>query len=319
MLRTVLLPAFVLALAGTVPACHRPNEDDLGLPQHGAKAVVVDKLTDPRELVAALTQPGAALDDKLGARTLDVQQTTTLTLGAVTDRMEQHATLELDGKGGFHLVSDLDHPDKVGQTVQKGDSDGGPRDKVAVSAQGMEAVALAGTLYVRPRYGRFVSRRPEPGELDRLRELAETMLGDDLELLAPGLAVRDAGAGTVLGHATRKLDLSLGEGASAGSDDEARHAWRKALKIGKLGGRVEVDATTGAPLTGTLDAEYSMPREGGMLTTHIVVSLASRAASPLHAPEAVPSPHRPRPMVERNQLLEGLAPPAGTSAARHPQ
>ncbi|MEO6954394.1 MAG: hypothetical protein ABI321_21530, partial [Polyangia bacterium] len=235
------------------------------------------------------------------------------------DRMEQHATLDLDGKGGFHLVHDLDHPDKVGQTVAKNDGDSAPRDKVAVAAQGMEAYALAGTVYVRPRYGKFVSRRPEPGELDRLRETAETILGDDLELLSPGLAVRDVGAGSVLGHATRKLELSLGEGATAGSDDEPRHAWRKTLKVSKLSGQVEVDAATGGPLAGKLDAEYSVPREGGQLVTHVVVTVASRSAAVLHAPDAIPSPHRPRPMIERNQLLQGLAPPAGTAAARQPQ
>lgn len=316
MRRIVVSLAFLCA---AVPACHRPSDDDLGLPQRSNKVVAVDKLTDPRELVSALTQPGSALDDKLGARGLDVKQTTSLTLGTVTDRMEQHATLDLDGKGGFHLVHDLDHPEKVGQTVPKGDSETGARDKVAVAAQGMEAYALAGTVYVRPRYGTFASRRPEPGELDRLRETAETMLGDDLELLSPGLAIRDAGTGSVLGHTTRKLELSLGDGATTGSDDEPRHAWRKTLKVGKLAGQIEVDAATGAPLAATLDAEYSMPRDGGALLTHLVVTLASRAAEPLHAPDAVPSPHRARPMVERNQLLEGLAPPAGTAASRHPQ
>ncbi|MEO6954938.1 MAG: hypothetical protein ABI321_24275, partial [Polyangia bacterium] len=189
---TVLTLSIVSAFSSVfLAACHRPAEDDLGLPQQGSKVVAVDKLTQPSELVAALTQPGSAIDDKLGARGLDVEQTTTLTLGTITDRMEQHATLDLDGKGGFHLVHDLDHPDKVGQTVAKNDSDSGPRDKVAVAAQGMEAYALAGTVYVRPRYGKFISRRPEPGELDRLRETAETILGDDLELLSPGLAVRD--------------------------------------------------------------------------------------------------------------------------------
>ena len=49
---------------------------------------------------------------------------------------------------------------------------------------GFEAVALADDLYVKPRYGKFVRRKIESDELERLRATAETAAASDLELVA---------------------------------------------------------------------------------------------------------------------------------------
>jgi hypothetical protein len=306
--------AFLFVLAD---GCHKQEEDELGMKVQKVEVVALDKLTDPAQLVVALAQPGDVLDGKLGARGLDLTETTQLAYGGAHDRVDEKLTLDLDGKGAFHLLHDLDHPEKIGFAVPKGDGDSGPREPVDVAAQGMEAVALGGQLYVRPRYGKFIARRPEAGELDRLRELAERRLADDLELLKPFVAISDAGAGSALGRPTHKLALALASPPQSSKAESPQKAWRDTMKVTKLDGTLELDAATGAPMSAKLDAEYTVPREAGVLTTRLTLVLASRAATAITAPpDAAPAPRRPRPMVERNQLLDGLAAPAGTQASR---
>ena len=73
---------------------------------------------------------------------------------------------------------------------------------------GFEAVALGDDLYVKPRYGKFVRRKIEGDELERLRATAETAAASDLRLVQRFVQVREAGTATVAGHAGVKLTLS---------------------------------------------------------------------------------------------------------------
>lgn len=312
-----MLAALVLACA--VPGC-RHEDEDLGLRQRELRPVALDHLTEPSALLAALGQPGASLDASLGARGFDLQRSLELSAGSSTDRTEETVRFDADGKGGFWLVHELGHPAATAPGPVRGEGPTATRDQVDPSAQGMEAVALDGKIFVRPRYGRFVERRPEPEELGRLREIGEQLLADDLEVLAPALAISAAGEGNVLGRPTRRLKLERAAVASpVPPDEDPRRAWRASVKVTTLSGELELDAATGALRGGRLDARYELVRGGRTVSAHVVDRLSPRGAAALSVPEgAVESPRRPRPTVERNQLLEGLAPPVGTHAARGP-
>jgi hypothetical protein len=298
-------------------ACRRPSDEDLGLARPPERKVALDELTEPPALLAAIGQSGASLDERLGARGFDVARTIEVTVGAGGDRIDDALHFDSDGKGGFSLVHDLDHPQAVALTPPRGEGDA-TRDKVDPRAQGMAAIALPGRLFVRARFGRFVERRPEPGELDRLRELGEQLFVDDLALLAPWLQITDQGEGSVEGRHARRLSLGKRSSrASAPKDGDPRRAWRETVEASEVHGELSIDANTGALLAGQLDARFSFLRGDDRVPAHIVTVQTARQPSLFVAPpDALVNPHRPRPTVERNQLLEGLAPMAGTQAAR---
>jgi hypothetical protein len=307
---------FVLALVSlSAVACHRDADEDLGLVHKETPALRLDALREPKALVGALTQPGASVDEKLGARGFDLTRTLELTASRRDDLIVQSFHFDADGKGAFHLTHDLDHPNAL---AARDDGSKEPVEKVDPMAQGMEAVMLDGHLYLRPRYGRFIDRRPEPGEPATLRALGERVVGDDVELLAPFVTIEERGAGEVLGRRTHKLALSLKAGAHGEKSDDPARAWRASMTVSELQGTLELDAETGVPRSATLEARYRMQRADGPIDVHLTLQETPRAAAPIVAPDAVPAPRRPHPIVERNQLLEGLAAPAGTQAARAP-
>jgi hypothetical protein len=302
-------------LAGLAASCHRGGDENLGLKTEAQAPVAVDRLTEADALLAALRQPMGEVERKLGARGMELAQTLELAGDdhghARTDRIDEVVHLDTDGEGGFHLVRELDHPLELAPAPKPEDSLE-PAKMVDPAAQGMEAIEIEGRWFVRDRYGRFVERRPEPGELDRVRNLGERVLGDDVALLLPFCTIEDRGSGELLGRKTKKLALSLrAQPADRASETDPRRAWRAEMTVASLSGTLELDAATGAPLAATLEARYRVP--GKKLDVRLVLKQEARAAVALAAPtEAIVAPHRPRPTVERNQLLDGLAPPVGT-------
>ncbi len=312
--------ALLLGLA-LASACRREGDEDLGLLRAPERKVSLDQLTEPSALLDALSQAGASIDDKLGARGFDLARTMELTIGAGGDRTDDVVHFDSDGKGGFSVVHDLDHPQALAWTPARGESGEGSdarREKVDPRAQGMAAIALPGRLFVKARYGHYIERRAEPGELDRLRELGEQLLVDDLALLAPWLLVTEQGEGNVQGRRTHKLILARRAAPRrVRKDEDPRRAWRASVEVSQLAGELSVDAKTGALLAGKLETRFSFLRGSERISAHLSAVQSAREPSLFAAPpDALLTPHRPRPTVERNQLLEGLAPPAGTQAAR---
>jgi hypothetical protein len=289
--------------------CHRDADEDLGLALKEAPVLRLDALTEPKALVDALQQPVAPVDRKLGARGVQLVRTTELKAGSRSDVTVSTFRFDTDGKGGFHLSHELDHPEVLAPAARDDDKTK-PVEKVDPLAQGMEAIWLPDHLYVRPRYGRFIDRHAEPGELDRLRALVERVLGDDIELLAPFLALEKRGANVVA--------LSLKPNAHGEKIDDPARAWRAAMTVSELAGQITLDAQTGVPTLAQLSTRYRIERDGEAVDVHLTLEQTARAPTPVTAPEAVPAPRRAHPIVERNQLLDGLAPPAGTQAARAP-
>src|SRR5581483_3680563 len=130
----------LLGLAG----CSHPGEENLGLKQAPVATVDPAQLTQPAQLVRALSLPGATRDALLGAHHFEATGTLKIEPpGKPAESLAETWKLDTDGKGAVHLLHENDH------------------------RTGMEAIAAGGLLYVRPRFGKFVERKPEPDELER--------------------------------------------------------------------------------------------------------------------------------------------------------
>ncbi len=270
--------------------CSHPGDENLGLSTRVASyAIDVAQLTRPAELERAVSLPGREVDKKLGAHRLEA--TSTLKIeppGKPAETLEESYRLDSDGKGALHLVHE--------------NTRGG----------GTEAVVTGGELYVKARFGKFVRRRPEGDELDRLRATVEGVAGDYLQVLERWLQVKEEGHLQVAGRAGVRLKLSATASPASGPrESDPGKAWRDSVAVRYVDGELILDAASGALLAARLEASYTFEREGVKGPFSVTVSYKQTAAASeadaFGAPaEAVASPHRVRPMLDRQELLEGL-------------
>lgn len=266
--------------------CSHGGEENLGLEVgRASEKIDVSGLTRPAELERALQLPGEALDRLLGAHRLEA--TTQLKVeapGAPVETVTDEYTLDSDGRGALHLIHDTSHQD------------------------GMEAVVSGGQLYVRLRYEPFVRRKPEGDEVARLRAAAEDVAADDLEVLLPWLTVRAAGQTTLAGRNAFRFTLAAAPSATPHPPErDPGRRWRDTVKVRYVDGQVTADAASGAPLAVKLDAAYTFERAGKTIAVTLGLDEKTTAPEPIVAPaDAQPDPERPRPMRDRQALLEGL-------------
>jgi hypothetical protein len=266
----------------------RHGDENLGLSAHGKVTIDVAKLTEPAELLRALSLSGGDLDERLGAHRMDAASIMKLEMpeqkSAGPLSLEETFQVQSDGRGAVHVMHDNSR------------------------GNGFEATALGNEIYVKPRYGKFIKRKIEGDELLRLRTTAETAAASYLRLIAPALLVRQAGPATVAGHTGIKLTLSgRSSPDSPPMESEPGRKWRETVKVRYIDGEVVVDAKTGAPLAVRLDSAYSFLRNGKPVTATLQYKQTT-AAEPgaIAAPTDVTTLSRPRPMVDRQTLLEGL-------------
>src|SRR5262245_34645507 len=190
-------------------ACGPHGDENLGLSSRDKSSIDVARLTQPEELVRALSLAGRDLDQRLGAHRMDATSTLKLELPErQTQTPEETFAVQADGHGAVHLVHDNSR------------------------GNGFEAVALNDDLYVKPRYGKFVRRKVEGDELERMRITAETAGASDLRLLEPFVQVREAGTATVAGHKGVKLSLSArSTPASTVTESEPGRKWRETVNV----------------------------------------------------------------------------------------
>lgn len=275
-------------------SCRRESTEDLGLRRTPRRRVDVRALERVSELVSALRRPGEELDAQLGARhqvlssTIKVEPQGRLP-DVLPEVLEERFVIDVEGASGVHLVHD------------------------SGSKDGFEATFVDGALYVRPRFGKFVRRRPEGDEVERLRGLVEGVPAASIELVAPFLSVRDAGEGRLLGRATKRLTLSLKDAGIPGKEEEPGRKWRETLKVYALDGELEVDAASGGALALRLDIRYQFDRPSSPNPVPNPVKVESSLRLVTSLPEAViapddfvATPHRSRPILDRNFLLDGL-------------
>ncbi len=198
--------------------------------------------------------------------------------------LDETFAVEADGRGGVHLVHDNSR------------------------GNGFEAVALGDDLYVKPRYGKFVRRKIEGDELERLRVTAEAAGASDLRLVQRFVQVREAGTATVAGHAGVKLALSARSTPDAlKPESEPGRTWRQTINVRYIDGDVVLDARSGAPLAVRLEAQYTFVRDGKPVQATLAYKQTTTAQTSSVAPPADwTTLVRPRPMLDRQKLLEGL-------------
>jgi hypothetical protein len=267
-----------------VLGCRGSGQENLGLSPGGA-AVDVSKLTRPDELARALSLTGADLDGRLGAHRMDATATLKLELPShETQQLDDTWVARSDGRGDVQLGHDNSR------------------------GNGFEAIAVGKELYVKPRYGRFVRGAIESDELSRLRVATETNAASYVRLLAPFMQIREAGAVQVAGHSGLKLKLSAKPSPDAPErQTEAGRKWRETVSARYIDGDVTLDAKTGAPLSVRLDANYSFMRDGQTLVATVTYQQSTSAQTEaITAPPDFATLGRTRPLLDRQQLLEGL-------------
>jgi hypothetical protein len=274
----------VVGAAPLVAGCHGSGQENLGLSSAGT-AVDVAKLTRPDELVRALSLSGRELDERLGAHRMDATSTLKLELPSHdTQTLEDTFVVQSDGKGAVHVAHDNSR------------------------GNGFDAIAIGKTLYVKPRYGRFVRTTVESDELSRLRAVAETTASSYLRLLARFVQIHEAGSTLAAGHAGLKLRLSARQSPDAPTTETAPgRRWRETVQARYVEGDVVLDQRTGAPLAVSLEAAYTFIRDG---KPHVATLTFKQSTTP--EPGAIAAPRdfatlgRTRPLLDRQQLLEGL-------------
>jgi hypothetical protein len=266
--------------------CTRGGGENFGLGGDAPVPVDVKRLAEPDQLLRALSLPGAQLDQQLGAHRLTAGSRTQIEPpGRPVEQLDESYRLDSDGKGALHVVHDNSR------------------------GYGLEAVLLAGQLYVKPRYGRFAIHRPEGDEVARLRDNVEGVAFGYLEVLRRWLVVKEVGRSEAFGRPAVRVALSASASPSKMPSERAAYRkWRDTVEVRSINGELLLDAASGAPLAGRLVASYTFSRSDlkGPVAVTLDYKMETRPPEPIVAPADAVVARRSRPMVDRDALLEGL-------------
>jgi hypothetical protein len=275
-----------LPLVLLVAACRHEGGENLGIGEPGAPRIDVAALTNPAELLRALSVGGPALDQALGPHRMQASSSLKMEIpGQKSEQLDETFDVAFDGKSlRLRHENEQDY--------------------------GFEAIAVGNRLWVKPRYGKYVLRDVEGDELERLRKVAEQPAAALLKLLLPSLQVADAGRVAVAGQAGVKLALSARATPSGRPvvGNEPGKAWRRTVQVKYLSGDVVVAAKNGAPLAVRIDAGFTFERDGKTMTATVAFKQSTMAdPGVIEAPTDFVTLSRPRPMLDRQQLLDGLS------------
>ena len=289
-----------LALA-LLAACGRSQgvpDQDLGnlviAPKQVEAKLDVDRAAkDPAELTRALARPYRAAIAALGPHTLIATMTTAVSDGgAPTQELSEKYVLELGEGDAFH------------GTYTNG------------ADYGRETVSLARQLYLRPRYQRWHARAPEaPDEPLALRDGFASELAATWDLFAFAAELTDQGAAGVNGKAGRKIAVKLSPNAKAAPKETlTQRKWRESRTVDALSGEIVLDADKGAPLSVQLEGQLTFAREGKRLVMKVklesnIPSFVPVAITAPAAADTIATPERLKEVDDRDQLLDGFAPP----------
>lgn len=285
----------LLGLALLFGACRQGSDENLGVAGRSDAPLELAGLDQPGRLEAVLAAGSEGIERKLGPH--QRQQTTKLVVrsGDRSDTLEEFWRTEFDTRGALHAVHETS------------------RD------EGIEWYLVDGDFFVRPRHGRFVRRHPQGDEVGRARDEQSRTLAGYLAVLGR-FATREEKAVRVGERPATRVLLRLDPHPAPPAEAEPARAWRRSLRVQALEGTVTIDTASGAVLDAHLEATYSFLREGaaGEKGREIAVQIAYRSLtrpgsiSPIMAPsDALPGLARPRPLLDRAALLEGLVPTRG--------
>jgi hypothetical protein len=255
--------------------------------------------SDPDALMRAVRVPHRRVGESLGPHVFHATSSVDVT---VTGGNEPEAHEKLD------VTARIEYAD-------------GQRFRALVESSGdhgREIILVDGHLYLRPRHGAF-HRRPATDEHEPAgwRDDIYAELAGHLELLAPGLSVRDGGAADVAGRPARRIELSRAETPrELPAAASPQRAWRSTVEVESLSGEIFLDRETGVPLRARLEGVAHARRDQRLVRMHVVVEHAIEAIgqavaiAPPPEEQWVDTPVRSREVAERERLLEDIAQPA---------
>jgi hypothetical protein len=189
---------------------------------------------------------------------------------------------------------------------------------------GVEALLDRDYLYVRMRDAPYIRHHPEGDEVERLRALGYESGAALLEAVAPFVYLSTPSETSRLGRAAWQVTLSKQQGRpNHYIPKSAGKMWRAAVAVDSLDGYAIVDRQRGTLLELRLSVSFVAPRSGAPPGTPSaegeqiqveaqhelrVVALGDNVAPIAPPAEWSDSPTRSRPMLERQELLNGLLP-----------
>ena len=288
-------------------ACDMARGGDRAAHDQPAPIDVARAATDPTELVRALVARHADATRGLGAHAVVTQATlrvhdvnaaagtepTGEPTGEPLESLDEAARLEVAAGGAFHASTTNSRDD------------------------GRDTFFHDGTLWLRPRSGKYHRREPASREEPaRILDDAWGGFGAQVEVIAASIAVADRGAASVDGRAARRIALRLGTARARATEALPQRAWRDGLRVLALTGEVLLDAKTGVLLRGTLSARVAFERDGRSLELALGckqeltgVGTAITITPPTDE-DSVTTPGRSGEVAERARLLDGIAAPA---------
>ncbi len=258
-------------------------------------ALSVGPLDRPEGIAQLLGLSARARIERLGAHGWSGLSQLRVVSGERHDLLEETLGMVADGRGGRHLIHFTSHAGNESR------------------AEGWEAYFLSGEYLVRPRYGPLVRRRPLGDEVERASDdLVGTgrgyweVLGRFVQPTVDG-EVKFEGRPAVQVRLMRAAEPRLFE------EDDPAHAWRQTIGVDLFEGELLVDRATGVLLSERYQARYRSRRGEHDLSTEITFHAQVEEIGqvpPVGVPEGVTvvdAPARPRPLLDRQRLLEGLA------------
>ncbi len=288
-----------IAVAATL-ACGSgsgPSDEDLGglVKRRKVAVVPVDvaaAATDPAELRRALMQPHSRIAGGLGAHSFRGTSKLRVTAGdEVVRSLDDETAIDYAANGDFRAI--LDNSREYGR----------------------HALFVDGTLYLRPRFGKYHQRPPtSDDEPAGIRDDIYATLGDYFDLVSAAAAPDDLGSVTADGRSGRKIELVMSDSPLQRTETASQKQWREQAEVLTVKGFVVLDDATGAVLDGALQGEVVFTQEGTTYTLSVevthkvtVTSTVEVAAPP--EDKTVATRMRPHDLEQRDQLLEGIAPP----------
>jgi hypothetical protein len=263
--------------------------------------------TDPEALARAIATPHGKVAAALGAHKVIARSKVDVVEGTgavqTVESIATDVTIEMAADGTYHAT--LDNSADYG------------RETFFVRGGGA-ADASAGTLYLRPRYGRWHQRAPnDDGEAGKIVDDLASELPGHYELLARAVDVADKGAVTEAGRPAHAIALTLAkEPRKPAAQTLSQKAWRDTAVVEAASGEVVIDDKTGAVLRAQISGQVAFARDGRRFTMklearHQTEPLAAAPTFALPAAEdVVATPERLREVDDRDLLLEGMAPQA---------
>lgn len=214
--------------------------------------------------------------------------------------LEEKRAIEVDEAGRLRLSNQNDH------------------------GYGVEAVVDGHYLYMRMQNAPYVRRVPEGDEVERLRALGYESGAALLETVAASLYLSPPSETSRLGRPAWAVALSRQEGAvarRATGQAAPGKAWREQVLVEAIEGQAVVDRQRGTLLELKLSVRFSAPRgpvppgtptvEGERVQIEAqhefhVTSLGKKGEAISAPSEWIDPPMRPRPALDKQELLSGL-------------